>query len=276
LEKIVIKTLLRQQGHTGGSGAALARALGIPHSGPDTPRNCNQARFVINYGVSSDPRWRQRAIQYSNTPASVALCVNKLQTLQRLKAENVLCLEFVSAPRRGIPDNRVGNWIETDGKCVARTVLGGHSGQGIVICRDARNIPQAPLYTRYFKKDHEYRVHVAFGRVILVQQKKRNENYNGDDADRALVRTNDNGWTFCINDLDCDVRRYRAQLETLALNAAQAVGINHGAVDILVKLSRVGAPTSVVCEINTAPALRNPSTLNAYVLAFQAKLREIG
>lgn len=264
----MIVTLLRQQGHTGGSGAALAKELKISHAGPDSARRCAEGRYVINFGVTKEPTWQQRRIQYSNTPASVRNCVNKLRTLQLLQRAGVQCLEFTEDRRT------LNGWLETDGKLIARTVLNGHSGQGIVVVRQAP-IPAAPLYTRYFKKDVEYRVHVAFGAVILIQQKKRGDNYNGDDRDRALIRTNDNGWVFCINDLDCNAKNYRRTIETLALNAAQAVGINHGAVDILVKTPNRGNVSAIVCEINSAPALRNPSTIGAYVGAFQKHLRTI-
>lgn len=269
--------VLRQHGHTGGSGATLARALGIPNSSPETSRRMRGDRFVINYGCSVDPglNWRQRSITFTNSPQSVHNCADKRETFRKMlvaKQSNP-ALHFLEWT-----DDRTvaAGWVRDDGKAIGRSVINGHSGVGISVLRAANNVPNLPLYTRYFKKDIEYRVHVAFGRVALIQQKKRGERYNGDDPDLALIRTNANGWIFSINDLDCDVRNYRGLIETLALNAAQAVGIQHGAVEILVKHKRQGAPDAVVCEINSAPALGNPSTLNAYVQAFRAKFQELG
>ena len=272
----MIVTVLRQAGHRNGSGAVLARALGIPHGGPNGERTTRQDRYIINYGVTEHPNWRQRTVQYSNPRTAIALCVDKHLTLRKLSESGVSCIEFTT-------DFDVANrWCREDGKVVERHTLTGHSGQGIHISRnpDAMNdrVADAPkMYTRYFKKDAEYRVHVAFGKVILIQQKKRGENYNGDIDTNRLIRTNANGWVFCINDLDCDARGYTESLRTLALAAARAVGLNHGAVDILVKHNRANeaAPTSVVCEINTAPAIRNPSTLAAYVNAFKEQLANV-
>jgi hypothetical protein len=267
----VIATVLRQQGHSNGSGAVLARALGIGHGGPDSTRRTRQDRFVINWGVTRYPEhWRQAAITFSNPCLAVSACVNKKDTIKTLQDEEdvVPCVFGTDCKLQA------KRFIEDDGKVVVRTVLNGHSGAGIIICRDPNNIPDAPLYTRYFRKDAEYRVHVAYGNVILIQQKRRGEDHDNlvnDDRDRALIRTNDNGWVFCISDLDCDTRNYRGLISDLAIRAAAAVGINHGAVDILVKHRRA-ASDAVVCEINTAPALRNPSTLNAYVQVFRERI----
>lgn len=258
-------TVLRQQRHSNGSGAVLARALGVSSAGPESRRVTRGPRYIINYGVTANPNWRQSSAEFSNTPTAVSVCVNKFQTIQYLVRHNVPCVQQLTR-------NEVAAAIQEDGKVIARDVLNGHSGQGIRVVRDAAHIGNSPLYTRYFKKDFEYRVHVAFGDVILIQQKKRGDNFDDSDRDRSLIRTNDNGWVFCINDLDCDAKGYRPLISDLALRAAGAVGINHGAVDVLVKINKRGGPTAVVCEINTAPALRNPSTLAAYVQAFQRRL----
>jgi hypothetical protein len=267
----MIVTLLRQNGIRNGSGAVLAKALGVPHGGPNGERRTRQDRYIINYGVTEQPLWQQRTVQYSNSRTAITLCVDKRLTLRKLAEANVPSLEFTDL------ENTAMMWLREDGKVVVRKILNGHSGAGIEIFRgpNEEDIPEAPLYTRYFKKDAEYRVHVAFGKVILIQQKKRGENYNGDVDFNRLVRTNANGWVFCISDLDCDARNYRESLSTLALAAAAAVGLNHGAVDILVKHKRDAAPVCVVCEINTAPALRNPSTLQAYVGAFREQLTNV-
>lgn len=261
--------LLRQKGHKNGSGAKLAEALGIKHYHKDSrPKRLPRPLFVINWGVSVYPAW----VEFnngiiSNSYRGVATCVNKLRALVTLAGAKIPCLEFTQDRDQFI------DWVYKDGKAVARHSLTGHSGQGIEIWRPdllEMHEPMCDLYTRYFKKDAEYRVHVAFGKVILVQQKKRKNGYENLNLtnDQKLIRTNGNGWVFAINDLDCDRLEYAEKLKDLALSAARAVDIGHGAVDILVKHSKKGA-TMVVCEINTAPALNNPSTLEAYVKAFE-------
>lgn len=262
--------VLRQQGHSNGSGAALAHALGIRSSGPETPRRARFDRYVINYGVSAPVNWTQRRLTMSNSNTAIANVVDKRLTLQLLHANSIPCVEFAVA-NAGSPDT----WLREDGKIVIRNTVSGHSGAGIVIHREGA-IPRAPLYTRYFKKDVEYRVHIAFGNCILIQQKRLSHDAVRDDRNNNLIRTNANGWVFSINDLDCDSRNYRAAIVTLATSAIQALGLAHGAVDILVKHKRARDPSMVVCEVNSAPALRNPSTLAAYRSAFQNELRRLG
>lgn len=262
--------VLRQHGIRNGSGATLARALGIWHSSPRTPRRSRRDRFVINWGVSEALNWTQRNLRITNTNIGIGNCVNKLLTLRALSAANVPAIAGTSER------NIAQQWLDSDGKVVVRRILGGHSGAGIEIPRKGAEIPHAPLYTRYFKKSAEYRVHVAFGKVIHIQQKKRSREADRDNRDANLIRTNGNGWAFCITDLDCDSRNYRESISTLALNAAKAVSIEHGAVDILTRHKEDGSVTSVVCEINSAPALRNPSTCLAWVTAFKAKFAELG
>ena len=150
----------------------------------------------------------------------------------------------------------------------------GHSGAGIQIVRMGDAIPDAPLYTRYYKKQAEYRVHVCYGNAILIQQKRKR---NGGVVD-SLIRTHGNGWVFTVNDLSCDVRGYRQELINLALDGARAVGANHCAVDILVKHERgttEGQQGMVVCEINSGPAVEASSTLNAYTEAFRTVIANL-
>lgn len=263
--------LLRQQGHSGGSGAVLARALGIPNAGPNSVRTGRLSRYIINYGVSSVPRWVGQ-LNYTNRPERIPNAVDKRQTLHLLEENHVPCLEF-AASRQGLA--RVRDWLAADGKVVIRNVVGGHSAAGLAIHREGA-IPQAPLYTRYFKKDAEYRVHIAFGNCILIQQKRLKDDADRNNPDVGLVRVNANGWVFSINNLDCDTRNYRTNLVNLATSAVQALELAHGAVDILVKHKRNGNHSMVVCEVNSAPALRNPSTLAAYVGAFRNELRRLG
>ena len=266
-------TVLRQKGHTNGSGAKLATVLGLRSTHNESVRTCRGTRYVINWGVSQAPTlWRQRETAYSNTPGAVNNCVNKARCLMLLTMGSIPCLEAtVDLPQ-------AQQWLADDGKLVVRMILNGHSGQGIRIIREGGTVPLASLYTRYFKKDFEYRVHVAFGKVILIQQKKKGENYrdlNEDDPDRKLIRTYDNGWIFSVNDLDCDVRNYRERLEKLALDAAEALQINHGAVDILVKLKKNDNHDIRVCEVNSAPSLDGASTMRAYAAAFSEYLTSI-
>ena len=262
----MIVTVLRNRASR--SGRALADSLGVSPAYVNSQRRCRGTRYVINWGVSTAPEGLvQDTLIYSNFPAAVATCVNKVETLCRLSVMGIPTLEWTDS------SNPVLNsWLEEDGKFVARHTLTGHSGEGLQVVRKGSVIPIAPLYTRYFTKQAEYRVHVFYGRVILIQQKRRmRSDRRAEGMDEShLIRTHGNGWAFTLDSLDCHQRGYTAQLEQLSLSAANAVGIEHGAVDVLVNHDKDNL--AVVCEINSAPSLEGESTLNAYTEAFLAKI----
>lgn len=277
----MLVTILSNRGSRSAANlnASLRNALPnvrIGRASPDSSRRCNTRRIVLNLGVGTAPvEFRQRELIYSNTPTAVRNCANKILTFDMLNANDVPRLEYATGHMRELPLQ----WLAQDGKIVIRNTTTGHSGAGIQIVRQPRGeapvtIPDAPLYTRYFRKDAEYRVHVAFGNVILIQQKRKRDGAQ-QEGEQALIRTHANGWVFTVNDLSCDVRGYTEQLKALALSAANAVGAGHCAVDIL---ARHAAPESdlmqmVVCEINSCPALEANTTLSAYTQAFAAYIR---
>lgn len=230
-------------------------------------RRCQGTRLVINWGNRHPiQHLHQDRLIISNPPEAVGRCINKIETLRALQAANVPSVVWSTNAqelRTHFPRHRI----------VARTIVNGSSGAGIRIIQPGEPIVPAPLYTIYFKKQAEFRLHVAFGRVILIQQKRRRldhgETEEGSNAN--LVRTHDNGWVFTIQNLSCDQNpQYRAQLEQIGLQAAQAVGANHCAVDVLVNDRR----EIVVCEINSAPGIEADSTEGAYVEAFSEYIRQ--
>lgn len=269
--------------HNPGSSSArnlqrslLAAGINATRAIATSVRHCRGERDVINLGVSAEPtRFRQRSIIMSNSLAGVARCQHKFDTFLALMGARVPTLQFIGRIYAGqtlLPRNPVVPWLEEDGKVVVRHTATGHSGAGIQIFRQQQlaqgeAIPNAPLYTRYFRKQAEYRVHVAFGKVILVQQKKKRNGFADLEApNKELVRTHGNGWVFAINDLASTERGYDEELKALAIDAANAVGCNHCAVDVLVNHD---THQMAVCEINSCPALEAGSTLEAYTNAFR-------
>lgn len=264
-----VVTVLSRPGSV--SAANLTRALqgrdiNASRATSDSVRRTRGDRVIINLGVSTAPtRFEQRSITYSNIPHAVVNCADKIRTLAALMNAIVPSLSYVHFQDREQSLLYLDDWLREDGKIVVRHTVTGHSGQGIQIVRRGEAIPDAPLYTRYFRKDAEYRVHVAFGNVILIQQKRR-ENGREQQDNEHLIRTHANGWVFTVNDLACDSRNYRTSLCDLALRGATAVGANHCAVDVLVRHSN---PYDLrIVEINSAAAIRANSTLEAYTEAF--------
>lgn len=132
---------------------------------------------------------------------------------------------------------------------VCRTVLAGHSGDGIVIAESSAELVAAPLYVEYKKKKDEYRVHCAKtgdGSVtpISIQRKARR---TGAEVVNWKVRNLANGFVFVRNNVNPPVC-----VEAVARSAFELSGLDFGAVDVIFNQKEGKA---YVLEINTAPGL---------------------
>jgi hypothetical protein len=191
----------------------------------------------------------------------VAKAINKLHTLEALKRADVPCLDFTTEV-----GETTASWLTEDGRYIARRTLTGSSGAGlrVVSPESAGEAVPAPLYTRYYPKTHEFRVHVWKGQVIDFTQKKLRPELVG-QAER-LVRSHTNGWVHA-HALDEFVGPSRTTIEQGAIGGVAALGLEFGAVDILARYStRRSRPLKdfKVCEINTGPGLENSTTIKAY------------
>lgn len=146
---------------------------------------------------------------------------------------------------------------------VCRTVLAGHSGDGIVIAATRRELVPAPLYVQYVKKQQEYRIHVGQRNgqsIIIAQQRKARNRAVADEAVNWQVRNHQNGFVFVREGFDTP----RAVLDA-AQRALRATGLDFGAVDVIFN-ERSGQ--GYVLEINTAPGLEG-QTVDDYARFFQ-------
>ncbi len=153
----------------------------------------------------------------------------------------------------------------------ARTILTGHSGRGIVPFHHGTNyvegehFPDAPLYVKYKKKSHEYRVHVFNGSVIdIVQKKKRAgwENINNQ------IRNLEGGWVYCREDLEIN---NKDELSLQALLACNCCKLDFGAVDIIYNSHE---RKYYVLEVNTAPGLEG-QTVTKYAEAIKSFMEQV-
>ncbi len=230
------------------SAKALAQALGIKRLKREGKPI--KAKSILNWGCSSILRSSVTKDGIFNHPHTVAIAANKLETFKALSGHSPIP-EFTESLVEA------SRWLAEGCTVVERHTLTGHSGQGIRMVSEGE-LQQAPLYVKYIKKAAEYRVHVAFGEVIHVQQKVVRK---GEQPKDWKVRNLENGFIFQSEGVELAEAGKEA-----AITAVKALGLDFGAVDLIWN----GVHKSFyVLEINTAPGLGNQSTLNAYVNAFK-------
>ena len=119
-------------------------------------------KVVINWG-SSEVTPEVLKCQILNHPDRVHESSNKLSFFRKISQENRELL-----PPWTTDQNQAIAWTAEGHTVCARTILNSHSANGLVLMErdNPRTFVRAPLYTKYVKKDEEYRVHVAEGEII--------------------------------------------------------------------------------------------------------------
>lgn len=237
------------------SAKMLAKELDTVRVSPDGKFKNNYHRPIVNWGNSEYPEW----LDFSNSivmnwPVQVSIATNKLWSFQLFSVDGVCHPDWTT-------EKEVAQcWQAAGETIVVRKELTGKGGSGIVICEEGDKLPDAPLYTIYFKKKHEYRVHVFDGKVIDFQEKKREK--GKEDVD-GKIRNHSNGWVFCRNDV---VLPEIVQSESI--KAVASLGLTFGAVDVGFN---VHYNRACVFEVNTAPGLTETTakkyaeTINNYI-----------
>lgn len=244
----------------------LARALGIKRvkHGPTSKFRGGRGNAIINWGAGTLPDQVAACEKIYNPPQAIRNASNKLKSFELFAEADVSIPQFFKTKEEanaylsnvGPAENRQQRG---EGKSiVARTVLNGHSGAGIVICNSSAELVDAPLYTAYVKKSQEYRYHVFSGRVVDIQRKARRREVP-DDQVNWQVRNLDGGFIFA--------REGVVESEEASENAIKAVaslGLDFGAVDLIFNERE---NKYYVLEVNTAPGLAG-STLDGYASRF--------
>lgn len=232
------------------SAKDLAQALRVKRIRPGSSYRPTRYTRVINWGSSQFPF---PSINTINEPRCVAIASNKLLALQSLKQAGVSTIEFTTSSAT------VQGWLNLGIKVVVRHKLNANSGDGIQILRHGDVVPYARLYTKYMKKDREFRIHVFQGRVFDFQEKRKRNGVRFEEGmNNSLIRSHLNGWIFCRAGVF--VPEYVKQE---AIKAVRALGLDFGAVDVIDNGGK-----AYILECNTAPGLE-ASTLNNYVNEFR-------
>lgn len=215
---------------------------------------------MVNYGTSSGPQWKlgEKSVVL-NPPDKILNAISKIKSHGKFAEAQVPALDLTTdrAAAAGWLQEGIGVLCRRDG-------LSGGRGITYVPKGSQSPLPESDFYVKYFPKTHEYRAHVFRGRLIdLTQKRLKNGQTKADEeaAERRIVRSMENGWVhahgFEISE------SLRGKIEQAAVAAVQALGLDFGAVDVLVK----GKPEReilAVCEVNSAPGLGNEVTLKAY------------
>lgn len=194
-----------------------------------------------------------------NPFAAVAVAGNKLDTFNRLKDVDGIRIPTFTTDR-AVAESWLGDGVGV----VCRTKLRGHSGDGIVLATKADAVVGAPLYVQYVKKQKEFRVHVVFGEVIDVQEKRKRSDLPEDFTANFQVRNHHTGWVYCRENV-----QEPTGLREMAQATVARLGLDFGAVDLIWNEKRNEV---YVLEVNTAPGLEG-TTVENYAAAFTRNLR---
>jgi glutathione synthase/RimK-type ligase-like ATP-grasp enzyme len=235
------------------AGSRGAKELADACGGRVLKRAGSKYRFrdgdlVINWGASDCP-FNGRGV--ANQPAAIDPASNKLKCFNLMKDAGVSVPRFWTR-KEDIPDDAF--------PIMCRTKLQAHSGEGIVVAERRDQLVNAPLYTQYVKKKHEYRVHAIrvpgkLTQVALVQRKAKK---NGVEDANFMVRNLANGFVYVW-----DENTPKCVLDE-AVKALEATELAFGAIDVIYNQANDKA---YVLEINTAPGLEG-RTAQAYAEVF--------
>ena len=242
-------------------GSRSARALADAIGGRVLRLQGSQFRVrpddvVINWGSTvfpELPRYDDRA-RLLNTPSRINTASNKLTFFNLVAGTNPDIIPPFWTDRNAIP--------ETSYPIVCRTVLAGHSGDGIVIANTPDELVNAPLYVKYIPKQQEYRIHVGKlpnneHTIISAQRKARREGFENPNWQ---VRNHANGFVFVRGDINPPEAVFNCAKQALA-----CTGLDFGAVDVIWNDRQQRA---YVLEVNTAPGIEGQTVID-YVSFFR-------
>jgi glutathione synthase/RimK-type ligase-like ATP-grasp enzyme len=242
------------------SAKELSAALGIKRIKKEGSKfKGAKHKLVINWGCGALPEEIGKCTVL-NSPVAVSKASNKLSAFKAMAEAGVRIPRFTENA------GEVMDMLDQGKVVVARTVLNGHSGAGIVVLEgEDADVVKAPLYVEYVPKKQEYRIHVCNGEVVDIQRKARNKEV-ADENVNWKIRNHANGFIFArgeeaLGEVPADVTEQ-------AVNAVKALGLDFGAADVIFNDKQQQA---YVLEVNTAPGLSG-ATLEGYVKRF----REIG
>jgi hypothetical protein len=249
------------------SATKLAKVLEIKkikHSNSVFKGDSNKT--IINWG-STQPTPEVFKCRILNHPSKIEIVSNKLKFFESISHEN-----FVNLVPWTTEIGQVRDWLDGGFSVFGRSLLTSHSGNGIMIYNpgesssldDVPSLSLPPLFTKYIKKDSEWRIHcMKFNediRIIFEQRKVRDPNK---EPTNWKIRSHKNGFIFQHNNLNVP-NLVREQ----AIAAFKASGLDFGGVDVIFNKHEQKA---YILEINSAVGLEG-QTVEVYANAFKELL----
>lgn len=215
-------------------------------------------KLVINWGSTTMPDDILRSARVLNQPTLVNRASNKKNFFQLAKDAGEA---GPSVPEFTFSKEEARQWLTQDKpkKLFARTVLAGHSGEGIVkvnTVEELEPIAEGTLFVVYVPKKREFRFHVdrKVG-VFCVQEKMKKREVPNEEVDYQ-IRNLANGFIFAKQDIEVPDGCKEEAVKALAVT-----GLDFGAVDVIYNERQEKA---YALELNTAPGLEG-STILDYV-----------
>lgn len=202
----------------------------------------NRKRMIVGWGARSlDFALGHNVLLNDPNLTKVLSC--KKRFFEHVKAAD----ELAPIPDFVLHADGAKQWGDT---VVVRATTTGSGGDGISICEVGEEIPNAPLYTRYQKKTHEYRLHVLGGEVREIQRKVFVKSEENPEPKDWRIRNHTFGFIFQTEDGCPDPVREAV----LKVNECFD-GLSFAAYDVIYH-----EPTkkALVLEANTAPGLEGP------------------
>lgn len=232
-----------QQYNVSNSARELATYLGVKRLKVYGSRFVGKiGDVIINWGSQKTVAGNAKVL---NKPGAVYNASNKLKALQLMDREGVSIPGFWTHPRE----------LPAFTKIVIRNKISGHSGEGIDVIETTTQgapYPLAPLYTEYIAKVAEYRAIVVGSEVVDFKQKKKRSSPRDEDGNiieeqrithDEHVWNLDGGYVFARDGVTKP-----DGVDSLAISAVGALGLDFGAVDII----EDATGTLYVLEVNTA------------------------
>lgn len=225
------------------TGRVLRRALGCRGGMPRHFRRNYDGGPLIRWGSSATPLANEGQLEI-NRGEAVALAAHKLASLRVLQEHDILVPPF----------SEEATDLEFP---VFRRDCYHAGGRDIhVIAQEGPDTlfrPHGCFFTQFVPSVREMRLHIAGGELIRAQIKR------GEDSEFP-IRNHTNGYTF-VPYTRSSPNRDRVDL---AVRAVSALGLDFGAVDVLVGTDN----RAYVLEVNTAASC-SPRTAGCYLAAFQ-------